>query len=103
MEERMKLRCLHDGVSLAVARVEFDPRPHVVLEFTLKVGRAAAGVIYVDSANINPMLAAPEHVRELNEALNSFKDAMERIFISHQGVMDCDVGTKEELQDPIEV
>lgn len=100
---KVKLRCMHDGVELAAARVEFSPRPHVVLEFTLKVGRAAAGTLYVDSANINPMLAASEHVADLNTALSAFKDAMERIFLKHQGVMTGAPDVDEEPQDPIEV
>ncbi len=102
-EVKKKLRCLHDGVELAGATLEFDPRPHVVLEFTFKVGRAAAGKVHVDSANINPMTASREYVEEMNQAIAAFRDAMMRIFQRYVGIMADASDVDEEPEDPIQV
>lgn len=102
-EVKTKLRCLHDGVELTGATLEFDPRPHVVLEFTFKVGRAAAGKLYVDSANINPMTASSEYVAEMNDAISAFKGAMLRVFTRYLGVMHTTSDVDEEPEDPVQV
>ena len=97
------MRCRHDGIGLVAATVEFSPTLHVVLEFTLKVGRVAAGTLVVDSANINPMTAPPEYVKALNDTLTGFKSAMEDIFVRHGGVLQSEHLMAEEGSEPVEL